>query len=131
MGQSISTPKPHTDLTGFLNFPKEAIDSLWTSYNLLGEGWGLNVDEVISIFKGADFISSHYNFNEAQLRGLFKAFDTDNNGLIDALELFVSIALTSGKIKFLFFCFLFIFIIVYIFSFQFIYYYKYLNTSYK
>lgn len=97
MGQSVSAPKAHHDLASFLNFPKEALDSLWTSYNLLGEGWGLNVDEMMAIFKGAEFVQSHYQFTDLQLRGLFRAFDTDNNGLIDALELFVTIALTSGK----------------------------------
>lgn len=96
MGQSVSAPRAHPDLNEFLNFPKEALDSLWTSYNLLGEGWGLNVDEMISIFKGAEFVSSNYKFTDDQLRALFKAFDTDNNGLIDALELFVTIALASG-----------------------------------
>lgn len=97
MGQSVSAPKAHPDLADFLNFPKEALDSLWTSYNLLGEGWGLNVDEMMSIFKGADFVAAHYAFTDAQLKNLFNAFDTDNNGLIDALELFVTIALSSGK----------------------------------
>jgi Ca2+-binding EF-hand superfamily protein len=96
MGQSVSAPRAHPDLADFLNFPKEALDSLWTSYNLLGEGWGLNVDEMIAIFKGAEFVASNYKFTDAQLRGLFKAFDTDNNGLVDALELFVTIALASG-----------------------------------
>ena len=97
MGQSVSAPQPHADLVNFLNFPKEALDSLWTSYNLLGEGWGLNVDEMISIFKGAQFVASNYKYTDDQLRKLFKAFDTDNNGLVDALELFVTIALTSGE----------------------------------
>lgn len=97
MGQSISAPKSHPDLVDFLNFPKEALDSLWTSYNLLGEGWGLNADEMISIFRGAPFVNDHYGFTDDQLRNMFNVFDTDNNGLIDALELFVTIALSSGK----------------------------------
>lgn len=97
MGQSISTPKAHPDLVDFLNFPKEALDSLWTSYNLLGEGWGLNPDELISIFKGAPFVNDNYKFSDDQLNNAFCVFDTDNNGLIDALEFFVTIALSSGK----------------------------------
>lgn len=97
MGQSVSSPKPHPDLADFLNFPKEALDSLWTSYNLLGEGWGLNLGEMMAIFKGADFVASNYAFTDEQLTSLFNAFDTDRNGLIDALELFVTIALTSGN----------------------------------
>ena len=96
MGQSVIKATTPASVSSFVNFPKEAIFSLWTSYNLLGEGWGLSVDEVIAIFNGADFVVSSYCFDDSQIRTLFAAFDTDRNGLIDALELFVAIALTSG-----------------------------------
>ena len=96
MGQSVSVPKAHPDLVDFLNLPKEALASLWLSYNLLGEGWGINVGEMVAMFRGAEFVESHYAFTEQQLENLFKAFDTDNNGYIDALELFVALALASG-----------------------------------
>lgn len=97
MGQTLSNTKPRPDLAVFLNLPKEAIESLWTAYNLLGEGWGLTQDEMIGIFKGADFVANSYSYSDEQLKSLFQAFDTDQNGLIDALELFVAIALSSGK----------------------------------
>jgi hypothetical protein len=98
MGQSVSAPSPHSDLVDFLNLPKEALDSLWTSYNLLGEGWGLKEDEMKSIFNGAEFVVKNFAYTDDQLSGLFRAFDTDSNGLIDALELFVTLGLTSGTI---------------------------------
>lgn len=97
MGQSVTKATTPANVSSFVNFPKEAIFSLWTSYNLLGEGWGLSVEEVIAIFNGAEFVVRAYDFSDHQIRTLFDAFDTDRNGLIDALELFVAIALTSGR----------------------------------
>ena len=48
MGQSLSTPTPTEGLTDFVNMPKEAMESLWTSYNLWGENWSLSSDELKS-----------------------------------------------------------------------------------
>lgn len=97
MGQCLSSPKPSIDVQAFTNLPKEAIEGLWTSYNLLGEGWGLNESEVIAIFHGTPFITGNIPFSDDQLKKLFKAFDTDHNGLIDALEMCVALALVSGE----------------------------------
>lgn len=97
MGQSLVTPKSSNDVVEFVNLPKEAMESLWTSYNLLGEGWGLSLNEFLSIFNGSSFVVSNYGYSEKQLSALFKIFDTDVNGLIDALEMFVTIGLISGK----------------------------------
>lgn len=98
MGQSTSAPKASNDVGDFLNFPKEAMENLWTAYNLLGENWGISQEELKAIFNGAEFLVANYGFSDEQLQKLFKAFDTDTNGLVDALELFVSIALASGKL---------------------------------
>lgn len=97
MGQSLVTPKCSNDVVEFVNLPKEAMESLWTSYNLLGEGWGLSLNEFVSIFNGASFVVSNYGYSEKQLSALFKLFDNDANGLIDALEMFITIALISGN----------------------------------
>lgn len=97
MGQALVTPKTTNDLVEFVNLPKEALESLWMSYNILGEGWGLNLVEVLSVFNGATFVVSNYKFTEKQLTALFKTFDTDCNGLVDALEMFITIALISGE----------------------------------
>ena len=37
-------------------------------------------------------------FTDEQLEALFNAFDTDGNGLVDALELIISLVLASGKL---------------------------------
>ena len=44
-----------------------------------------------------NFCLLYLGFSLTELENLFKAFDTDNNGLIDALELIVTIAMVSGK----------------------------------
>lgn len=98
MGQSLVTPKTSNDVVEFVNLPKEAMESLWTSYNLLGEGWGLSLNEFMSIYNGASFVATNYGYSEKQLSALFKVFDNDANGLIDALEMFVTIALISGEL---------------------------------
>ncbi len=98
MGQVTSNPVPAPAVTDFVNLPKEAIMSLWLSYNLLGEGWGLDEDQFTSIFSEATFLKQNYGYTEKQLSELFKNFDTDNNGLVDALEAIVAIGLLSGRL---------------------------------
>jgi Ca2+-binding EF-hand superfamily protein len=96
MGPVTSNPIPAAAVVDFVNLPKEAIMSLWVSYNLLGEGWGLTNEQFNSIFTEAEYLKSNYDFNDDKLNKLFKAFDTDKNGLVDALEAIVSIGLFSG-----------------------------------
>jgi Ca2+-binding EF-hand superfamily protein len=97
MGQIGSFPIPHKALVDFVLLPKEAIQSLWLSYNLLGEGWSMSLDQFICIFNEAQFLRDNYRFKEDELRSLFKMFDTDSNGLIDALETMTTFGLISGK----------------------------------
>eukprot|EP01039_Chlorochromonas_danica_P007222 gene7222-7988_t len=96
MGQVNGSATPQPTVTAFINLPKEAILGLWLSYNLLGEGWALTADQFVSIFKESSFLQSHYALSDDQLARLFATFDTDNNGLIDALEMLVTIGLLSG-----------------------------------
>lgn len=96
MGQALVSPKPLAQCYEFVNLPTEAIESLWTSYNLNGEGWSMNIDELKAVFRGAEYIANNYSFTDEQLDGLFEVFDSDKNGLIDALELEVTLALISG-----------------------------------
>jgi hypothetical protein len=97
MGQVTSNPVPSAAITEFINMPKEAIMSLWLSYNLLGEGWGLSKEQFSSLFVEADYLRQKYNFTDDKLTVLFNSFDTDKNGLIDALEAIVAIGLLSGN----------------------------------
>ena len=96
MGQALGIPIVNVGIGPFCNLPKEALQSLWTSYNLLGEGWGLSFAEFKSIFKGATYVMD-MGFSEDHLVDLFNAFDTDANGLVDALEMLITLALASGE----------------------------------
>ena len=84
-------------LLSTLLVPKDALESLWTSYNLLGEGWGLSVNDLHAILVGASSLVAATGLTKADTERLFEAFDTDRNGLVDALELVVAVALLSGK----------------------------------
>lgn len=95
MGQAFGIPIVNEGIAPFCNLPKEALQSLWTSYNLLGEGWGLSQAEFNSIFKGAAYLMG-MGFKDDHLLALFNAFDTDCNGLVDALEMLITLALASG-----------------------------------
>lgn len=37
--------------------PREAVEAVWDSYNLLGEGWGLCVSELGDIIKNSSFLT--------------------------------------------------------------------------
>ena len=107
MGVVFGKPLLADGAVSFVNLPREAIESLWTSYNLLGEGWGLGIDDVRNIFSGASYVTDNVGFSDDSLKALFAVFDTDKNDLIDALELFITLALASGmdtidKISFVF-----------------------------
>ena len=41
----------------FLNLPREAIESLWLSYNLIGEGWALQVEDLQAIIGNASYLA--------------------------------------------------------------------------
>ena len=106
MGQAYGKPQVHPDVKPFTNLPKEAIQSIWTSYNLHGEGWGLDIEDFKTIFANADYFMS-LGFTTDQLGSLFEAIDNDGNGLVDALESIIAIVLASGmesndKINFIF-----------------------------
>jgi len=107
MGVVYGRPLLADGVDPFVNLPREAMESLWTSYNLLGEGWSLSIEDVRNIFSGAAYVTEKVGFNDDNLKALFTVFDTDKNNLIDALELFTTLAVASGmdtidKISFVF-----------------------------
>ena len=95
MGQAFGLPLAHAGIRPFTNLPKEALQSIWTSYNLLGEAWGLEMADFKAIFLNAPHLMS-LGFTDEQLGSMFVAFDTDNNGIVDALETLSVLALVSG-----------------------------------
>ena len=96
-----------------MTVPREAIESLWMSFNLHGDGWGLDCDQLKEIFLGAKYMKDTIGtciymmplfvimlyltgFQLDDVVKLFKTFDTDGNELIDSLELLITLALASG-----------------------------------
>ena len=96
MGQAYGIPLADSSILSFTNLPKEALQSIWTSYNLLGEGWGLEMPDFKAIFQNAPQLMA-MGFTDAQLEAMFIAFDTDDNGIVDALETVAVLALVSGE----------------------------------
>ena len=95
----------------FANLRKESVDALWTSYNVLGETWGLTVNNVVTLFRLMNTVESIDNENdpsiEERVEYFFLVLDSDKNGRIDALEMFAIISMLSAmdtveKILFLF-----------------------------
>lgn len=107
MGQVYGTPNPKPEFVPFANLPREAIESVWMSFNLFGEGWGLDFELFKQVFDGAEYMKEDIGFTEESIESLFKLFDTDENGLIDSLEFLITMALSSGMdtIDKLLFCF--------------------------
>lgn len=107
MGQVYGTPDPKPEFIPFANLPREAIESVWMSFNLFGEGWGLDFELFKQVFEGAEYMKEEIGFTEDSIEKLFKLFDTDENGLIDSLEFLIAMALSSGMdtIDKLLFCF--------------------------
>ena len=65
----------------------------------MGESWGLSREEVLELFQNASFLENFPRLTSTEVVGrVFDVFDTDRNGLIDAIELLVSIALASCKL---------------------------------
>eukprot|EP01035_Chromulina_nebulosa_P019260 gene19260-25115_t len=80
---------------GQIEVPKDAIESLWLSYNITSENWSLNAKSLAAVIKGSDYINE-LEITDTDIEDLFIAFDTDCNEQIDALEMIVSLALVSG-----------------------------------
>ena len=106
---TVSLPWLHTyffraKLKQCLNFhilvPKRAILGIWQVFNNIADGFGVRGDELeeICIDLKDELNISRVSMQE-KIHTIFTCFDTDENGLIDALEFFSSIAVLSGMKK--------------------------------
>eukprot|EP00941_MAST-03F_sp_MAST-3F-sp1_P000793 g793.t1 len=110
MGQRVGKAEFIPEFQPFLNLPPECIKKLWVAFNDESEGFGLTEDDFYIICRSAN-LYEYMNTTTAKLKlqckTLFTAFDTDDNGLVDALEVLCTFALVSGmsvqkKITFVF-----------------------------
>lgn len=84
---------------------KACMEALWNNFNEIAEGFGLNQGEFQRI---CDVKGLQVTPEDAAK--MFAAFDTDRNGLVDALEFLTTFAVTSGlslvdKVKYTFRCY--------------------------
>ncbi|KAL7994422.1 putative EH domain, EF-hand domain pair, WD40/YVTN repeat-like-containing domain superfamily [Plasmopara halstedii] len=98
--------------TSFLNASERDVNKLWEGFNDVAEGFGLNRDEFVEICQLMQRSLDIYAHDEMdQLSGaLFTALDTDENGLVDALEFLGTMAMisamsTSQKLTFVYNCY--------------------------
>ncbi|CAM9981736.1 unnamed protein product, partial [Sphacelaria rigidula] len=78
--------------------PRESIQALWQEFNLCADGWGVDpaffdqLCQAITASMGVDP-------DERAARALFAAFDTDENNLVDGLELISTLGMLSGMTR--------------------------------
>ena len=111
MGQFIGKAVYHSSSYPFLNLSLPALAALWDAFHDIADAFALSLSEFQHI---CSYIveEQHDSVKEAGIQGekMFELLDKDNNGLIDSLEFFCSIAIPSGlsfqhKLQFIFKCF--------------------------
>jgi Ca2+-binding EF-hand superfamily protein len=97
MGQKVGKASFDDAAAPFLNLPAPAVSRLWRSFNLSAETWGLSVAPFVSICAE---LAKDLGLTDLEMRAkseaLFALLDTDNNGIIDALEFMSLIAMVSA-----------------------------------
>ncbi|KAF0683188.1 Aste57867_24752 [Aphanomyces stellatus] len=96
----------------FLNISEKDVNKCWESFNDVAEGFGINRAEMIDICSPLqDTFEIKAKSEMERITGLlFDAMDTDENGLVDALEFLGALALLSAmtipqKITFVYNCY--------------------------
>ncbi|KAE9331755.1 Echinoderm microtubule-associated protein-like 6 [Phytophthora fragariae] len=98
--------------TSFVNASERDVNKLWECFNDVAEGFGLNQDELVEICRSMQqTLEIHARSEMDQLSAaLFTALDTDENALVDALELLGTMAMMSAmpvpqKLTFVYNCY--------------------------
>lgn len=97
MGQLLGRPTLNPAIDSYTNLPRRAISNLWQVFNDIADGFGVSKDELEEIcadLKDEACISRIAMIEKTD--ALFRVFDTDHNGLIDALEFLSVLAVLSG-----------------------------------
>jgi echinoderm microtubule-associated protein-like 6 len=97
MGQQIGKANVVAPMQPFVNLSQDACLRLWEAFHDIAEGFGLQCDEVQEICETLvrDMMCEREELDEMVER-LFQVMDSDENGLIDALELMATFAMFSG-----------------------------------
>jgi Ca2+-binding EF-hand superfamily protein len=111
MGQKLGKGSYAEAAVPFVNLSSRGLETLWTAFNDIADGFGLNVHEVQAILE-----QLHAELGEPKAKlaslaaALFTVLDTDSNGLIDAIEMLSALAACSGMssastLEFVFSCY--------------------------
>ena len=113
MGQLLGRAELVTAVEPFVNLDRLAVYELWEAFNDVAEGFGLNVDEFSEIctsLQQSVFADAPKAVVLKAAEHIFCALDTDENLLVDALEVLVTLAMLSAleireKANFCFTCY--------------------------
>ena len=113
MGQVIGRAELIEPVQPFVNLDRLAVYELWEAFNDIAEGFGLNVDEFAEICTALQetvFADAPKAVILKAAEAMFVALDTDENLLVDALEVLVTLAMLSAleireKANFCFTCY--------------------------
>ena len=97
MGQKLGRARllPHAE--PFARLPKRAVELVWREMNIIAEGFALKEDEFMEICTCLCHELEQTESEMAKISAkLFVLLDSDQNGLVDALEFFGAIAAFSG-----------------------------------
>ncbi|CAM9754558.1 unnamed protein product, partial [Phaeothamnion confervicola] len=118
MGQKLGRAKLSADAASYANLPAAAVEAAWRDFSLNSDGWGLDLAgfqhlcAVIAAALGDGQAGPDVaaGVGDASALALFHLMDTDNNDLVDGLELLSAIGALStmpgaDKLRFLARCF--------------------------
>jgi Ca2+-binding EF-hand superfamily protein len=97
MGQKIGKANYVDAGKPFTNLSFAAIEAMWDTFNNVADGFGINCQEFQEIVGelGTE-LDIPKDRMDALAEDVFRAFDTDDNDLIDALEFLATFAMASG-----------------------------------
>ena len=97
MGQQVGKCSVVKPIQPFVNLSHDACLRLWEAFHDIAEGFGLQCDESQEICETLlrDMACEREEL-DTMVELMFHVMDTDENGLIDALEFMVTLALFSG-----------------------------------
>ena len=97
MGQQVGKAAIVDNVQPFVNLPRVACQRLWESFHDVAEGFGLQLDELQEICYVLDRVmATEKDQLDILVERLFRILDTDENGLIDALETQVTMCALSS-----------------------------------
>ncbi|CAM9890638.1 unnamed protein product [Choristocarpus tenellus] len=111
MGQKAGKAIYRAESRPFVNLTLAGVTTLWETFNDVADGFGINVHEFKEICAE---LAEELQLNRVKIdkrsEKLFRVMDSDNNGLVDAIEFISSMACASGvsithTLEFIFNCY--------------------------